>query len=777
MTNALSEQQELLEEAGFKVIYHYRSDLKICKAPPPHPHEDAHFLAIRLPDDRPFVLPDGTFLVVLDVDTKHGVDGRVVADRHRLGPVHHRSNVYDGKQAGHYFFRFTGSAGKIHPYGKKAGVEFFTHSRSIFVTPSKCKSGEDGSVPSDFPDQHYNEAQLGGGPDYKDLAETILNCPVIPDSLYAEWTSKIAVKPVERLPVSRPLTSRRFSAAQLEKILGEIRAAVPGSRDETLNRTLYYLGKLIGHGVLDREHVEAEVRKAAEGRYEGIDVEEKIRRSIEAGIRDSPEEVHTFNELVREEQKDLAAVSDLPMEPSDRLFYEALERRCKGLLYSLGPNKWLNWDGRKFKQEGDLAAERYIESLVGDIISADYLDEKQARTMKRYADRFTLDRKRACLRQLSTHLPASLADFDKSPELFAFKNGVFNLVSGEFRPAEPSDMLTHEAGVDYVEYSHHPVFDAFWDVFLSNDEELKRWLFCETADGLHGDNRNQQLFCYVGQSAGNGKSTWGMLQDQMLGDYHTFTPYRTIAAQREDGSDRPSPQLLALHGKRMVTVLDSPDNLVFDDAKVKTFTGGDPLVARGMHSGDVLRVRFGRLTIFANEAPKVITTSHAMVRRLRFIEMRTSFTGVEDRDLPAKLFAEAPSLLSDLCRTAAAQGRPKLAVPRAVEKLQLEEVSGYGEMAESLFLRTGDITDRVPRSLITKLYKMYVRAEGLEDLAARPKHETGFRDYVVQKWSIAKPDRIGGTVYCFGFIVNQPAVDEYAARHTLSPSTTYRFQN
>jgi hypothetical protein len=74
---------------------------------------------------------------------------------------------------------------------------------------------------------------------------------------------------------------RRYAAAALQQELSTLAAAVEGTRNATLNRAAFSLGQLVAVGVLDREHVTAELERVAEGIGLGPS---EARRTIASGL-------------------------------------------------------------------------------------------------------------------------------------------------------------------------------------------------------------------------------------------------------------------------------------------------------------------------------------------------------------------------------------------------------------------------------------------------------------------------------------------------------------
>ncbi len=81
------------------------------------------------------------------------------------------------------------------------------------------------------------------------------------------------------LPTGSP--QQRYVAAALQRELASLATAVEGNRNDTLNRAAFNLGQLAGAGLVDQDHVTAELAKVAA--RTGLGAAE-IRRTIASGL-------------------------------------------------------------------------------------------------------------------------------------------------------------------------------------------------------------------------------------------------------------------------------------------------------------------------------------------------------------------------------------------------------------------------------------------------------------------------------------------------------------
>jgi hypothetical protein len=89
--------------------------------------------------------------------------------------------------------------------------------------------------------------------------------------------------PREVRPTALPAggRARRYAAAAMHDELSRLAAAVEGARNATLNRAAFSLGQLVAVGLLDHDHVAAELERVATGLGLG---EREIQRTVASGL-------------------------------------------------------------------------------------------------------------------------------------------------------------------------------------------------------------------------------------------------------------------------------------------------------------------------------------------------------------------------------------------------------------------------------------------------------------------------------------------------------------
>lgn len=335
---------------------------------------------------------------------------------------------------------------------------------------------------------------------------------------------------------------------------------------------------------------------------------------------------------------------------------------------------WLAWDGKRWIRGGDAekrvvelqkavleyrlnrAAESYVKHLKSDTSAPDFEAKK-----KQKGKTFVLIRKHEeeCrirgARVLAESEPALSADYrlmDKRPYLFNCVNGTLDLETGELRAHSSTDFLTQICDVAYDPAAQCPRWEQFVAEILPDPsvrEFLQQFLGC----CLTGDTSVQIMPVFWGGGA-NGKSTLiGTLMLVLGADYSMKAKRDLLMLKR--GSEHPT-SIARLHGKRLVTCIETQEEGRLDETLVKELTGGDVIAARRMREDEWEFTPTHKPILVTNHKPEIRGTDDAIWRRLPLVPFTQQFpVGDPRRDggLPLKLAKELPGILRwmvDGCR-------------------------------------------------------------------------------------------------------------------------------
>ena len=226
---------------------------------------------------------------------------------------------------------------------------------------------------------------------------------------------------------------------------------------------------------------------------------------------------------------------------------------------------------------------------------------------------------------------------DQNPDLMGFNNGVFDFDQGMFRAGRSDDFISMSTHLDYVPYEDHVeqsrlgLEDFLAKVFV--DRKHRRYFLKEVASSLHGTQARQLFFILTGGGA-NGKSTIVKLMNLALGDYSGEVAV-TLFTQDRPPANCPTPELMQIKGKRVITTSEPDDHTPLILGTVKWVTGGDRITARNMRENNQSFYPQATFWCLTNNIPPINAPRNdgGTWRRVRTISFLSKF--VENPD-PAK---------------------------------------------------------------------------------------------------------------------------------------------
>lgn len=215
-----------------------------------------------------------------------------------------------------------------------------------------------------------------------------------------------------------------------------------------------------------------------------------------------------------------------------------------------------------------------------------------------------------------------------------------DLSAGSAREPHPVDMISRSLACDASEEEGCPLWLEFLWQATAGDTELilflQRWCgYC-----LTGDVREHTLVFIYGDG-GNGKSVFVNTITGIVADYAVTAAMDTFTSSK---GDKHSTDLAMLAGARLVTASETEEGRMWDEARIKAMTGGDPITARFMRQDFfTYRPQF-KLTIIGNHQPILRNVDDALRRRFCMVPF-TVKPEQPDTELEAKLRLEWPGIL------------------------------------------------------------------------------------------------------------------------------------
>lgn len=270
----------------------------------------------------------------------------------------------------------------------------------------------------------------------------------------------------------------------------------------------------------------------------------------------------------------------------------------------------------------------------------------------------------------SEHVPkliTSANQLDLNDMLLNCLNGTVNLKTGRLNPHNPADMITRLITIEFDPAATCPSFVKFITWAMCDDNELVAYLQRFIGYCLTGSTSEQVLNFWYGTGS-NGKTTLMNIIQWLLCDYATCADTGLIMKGDSAGTDSNKLYMLAtLRGARLVTLSEVNDGQKLDEAAIKSFTGGDVVTARQIYQAPFSYTPQAKLIGFGNYKPHVSGTDHGIWRRIHLVPFKAVISDVDkDPQLPAKLRAELPGILTWAVRGCLEWQRVGLNPPKAI---------------------------------------------------------------------------------------------------------------
>ncbi|MBI4768147.1 MAG: hypothetical protein HY787_26715 [Deltaproteobacteria bacterium] len=287
--------------------------------------------------------------------------------------------------------------------------------------------------------------------------------------------------------------------------------------------------------------------------------------------------------------------------------------------------------------------------------------KNMATLSKRIHDLQTVKRKKDILtlaRSGQRSLGITGEEWDRDPMVLGCLNGVVNLKNGSFRPGKPKDYIKKIAPTSWRGLKEPaPQWGSFLNSIFNGHVELITFIQKLFGYAITGKTSEHVFPIFWGQGR-NGKSTLFETLASVLGPLTGSMEAEIILKQAfNKNPGAPSPEIMALRGKRLVWFSESNEGRRIDAGKLKLLSGGDTLTGRDPYARRQVNFRpTHKIFLLTNNRPKVDTSDYALWARLSLIPFTLAFVPEpdptkpnerrSDKDLPEKLKAESSGILA-----------------------------------------------------------------------------------------------------------------------------------
>ena len=285
--------------------------------------------------------------------------------------------------------------------------------------------------------------------------------------------------------------------------------------------------------------------------------------------------------------------------------------------------EWYVWKDGYWQRNGTHAFDRMRDAIatLKDEAKAEHNPDLRKERDKKAIDFQTESKMKACvsIATSDSRIHIDSATFDADCNLIGLQNGTLDLNTGKLVPAERSHMITKRAPVTFDPEAEAPLFDAFIRRACNDDDELIE--LCQEIYGamlLGRPIRTEVIF--VQGVAFTGKTVYLEIGKELLGDYATATKSEMLLRQnRQADAERPSPFLMELRGKRLVTCSELAEGGLISETMIKDLTGGDTITARSLNKPPCEFRNTARVIVRCNQLPAVAGTDDSIWKRIIII--------------------------------------------------------------------------------------------------------------------------------------------------------------
>jgi P4 family phage/plasmid primase-like protien len=315
--------------------------------------------------------------------------------------------------------------------------------------------------------------------------------------------------------------------------------------------------------------------------------------------------------------------------------------------YITDEKRWAIWNGFHWQpdtREG-LAAFALTQSVIQrrKDLALETTGENRDALLQAITKLEAVDKRRAMLSVAKSdpRIQLELHNFDESVSDFVVPNGTVDLRTFSLRSAQPNDMNSLCAGVEFIPEAVEPGYSVELELFLETfipDPECQAYVFKLLGHSLYVGNDLRILPVFFGGTT-SGKSQFFAALQQIFGSYAcAISP----GVFRSNLDDKPRPDLVRAMFKRIAYATEGSKSWALHADQVKRLTGGsDSLPYRDLYAGIIEHIPRFVAMIVANEFPRISGIDVATRRRILSIHMdQTLPPEKEDPAIRARFLAD-----------------------------------------------------------------------------------------------------------------------------------------
>ena len=433
---------------------------------------------------------------------------------------------------------------------------------------------------------------------------------------------------------------------------------------------------------------------------------------------------------IKKERPERSSESDSGYEWSEMGLAELFSVVYKNeVKYCEGYKSWFVYNGHIWDKDpsghataGKLQEFTRLLNIYAWDIAEEEIRNAYTKFTKKLEDRRVRDRVQ---KDAITELSVDPTIFDANPYLINCKNGTYDLKTHKFTEHRWEDFLTMTTKFGYGRFKYKSErWLKFIDEITEGDKHKADFLQRALGYSLLGESNEECMFILHGKTTRNGKSTLLNTICSMLGDYSTVANVQLICKGSSQKSQSATPEIMALKGRRFVTMAENEDDSRLDESKIKQFTGGEEITGRALYQAPITFLPQFSLWLSCNDLPEVTDKSLFTSERLKVVEFNRHFSQAEqDKHLKSELLTEENmrGIFAWLIEGYKKYKKHGLVVPDDMQKV----IKRYEEDCDVVLQFLNCRCERVDDGKLTKVkeihtaYKSWAKGEGLQVMSSR----------------------------------------------------------
>lgn len=238
--------------------------------------------------------------------------------------------------------------------------------------------------------------------------------------------------------------------------------------------------------------------------------------------------------------------------------------------------------------------------------------------------------------------PEFISKLNSKKHLVPFTNGVFDLITCQFRQTVKDDYINLTMRFPYTTQENPEVYRFLEEVLPS--QGVRDYVLKKMSECLNGDIPNTYFLMFIGDTGANGKSQLLNLMKLTMGEFGEKVEVTLLTRKRNNANESNSEKIKLLN-KRFAFLSEPEDGERINIGLLKELTGSEEIVARGLYQDSLSFVMEAKLFLACNELPEIKGEDTALWRRIRAIDFPSRFVDDPkepgeykiDRTLPSRM--------------------------------------------------------------------------------------------------------------------------------------------